>query len=308
MNKRLLEHLRQNGYIDEANLRTAIARQQQFGGDLLDLMLRLKMFSERDCARGLASFYRYPVVDLNQTTPDEEALALLDGDYAQAQGILPLRVDHDGQVVDVAVFDPARTLEALDFIRRRTSYEPRPYIAPPTALIQAIAYFYYGELPEAPSSDGSSSASMTALRAGEGSGPRRMSSAAGASGGGFKAAPQRAALRSTRLPTPSAPRREAFDDPWAEPEPRSLGGHVEPLGSAPKIGALVEPVSVVSTGAVVPAHSELLEELDACNKRVERLEELLEHERRLVQVLVDVLGEVGVTSREELVKRLRSDG
>ncbi len=294
MNKRLLEHLRQSGYIDEANLRAAMARQQQFGGDLLELMLRMKLLSERECARGLASFYRYPVVDLNQTTPEDEALALIDGEYAQSHGLLPLHVDHDGQIVDVAVFDPARTLEGLDLLRRHTLYEPRPYISPPTALQQAIAYFYFGVLPD-PAAEGASGSSPRMGRsAGEGSGPRRMS--ATSSGGAFATVAPRGALRSTRMVS-------------SEEAPLGIGGRVDPIASAPKIGALVEPVSVGGLPAVsgAPASPELMGALEACQQRIERLEAMLDHERRLVQVLVEVLGEVGVTSREELIKRLGED-
>lgn len=296
MNKRLLEHLRQSGYIDEANLRAAMARQQQFGGDLLELMLRMKLLSERECARGLASFYRYPVVDLNQTTPEDEALALIDGEYAQSHGLLPLHVDHDGQIVDVAVFDPARTLEGLDLLRRHTHYEPRPYISPPTALQQAIAYFYFGVLPDAAGESASGAALRMGRSAGEGSGPRRMS-AGTSSGGTFSTVAPRGALRSTRMVSS------------AEEAPLGIGGRVDPIASAPKIGALVDPVSVGGLPAVsgAAASPEVLHDLAACQQRIERLEAMLDHERRLVQVLVEVLGEVGVTSREELIKRLGED-
>lgn len=333
MNKRLIEHLRQNGFIDEIQLRSAMARQQQFGGDILDLLIRLKMLSERECARGIATFYHYPLVDLNQTTPQDEALGLLDGEYARKHNILPVYIDMESRMVDVAVFDPARSLDALDFVRRRAGLEPRPHITPPTALLQAINYFYFGELPDRVQAEpGSTSGTTRALRV-DGAGVVRR--------GGFSArepAQPRGALRSSRpaaAPVPSpvpSPVGRRFDrgdafgaEPssgaylGADPEPGfQLGGHAQPFerierSGMHKLGALGEPMTptelpslpeVPSREAVELAPSQGVLELE---QRVERLEEELGHSRRLVQMLLDTLVETGLANREELTKRMREE-
>jgi len=323
MNKRLIEHLRQNGFIDEIQLRSAMARQQQFGGDILDLLIRLKMLSERECARGISTFYHYPLVDLNQTTPNEDALTLLDGEYARKHGILPLFIDMNERMVDVALFDPARTLDALDFVRRRAGLEPRPHITAPTALVQAINYFYYGELPDrlpGQPEPGSSSGSR-ALRA-DGSGVGRR--------GGFSArepAP-RAALRSNRAPAAGRGFNRGGEAFGAEPstgafiggeaEPFTLGGHAQPLDRSGmhKLGLLAEPVSAeLPSLPAVPAVREVLEVVAPptqsvleLEQRIERMEEELQHSRRLVQMLLDTLVETGLANRDELIKRMREEG
>ena len=337
MNKRLIEHLRQQGYIDELQLRSALARQQQFGGDLIDLLVRLKILSEREISRGLASFYRYPMVDLNQSTPDDEALTLIDGDYARKHGILPLQVDHTARMVDVAVFDPARTLDALDFVRRRAGLEPRPHITPPTALTQAINYFYYGELPEHSGQHEAGSASSASRPI-----------PAEARGRGFSGSP-RAALRSNRRSRRFDRAHDAFGvggDPSSgarvpAEEGLGLGAHSDPLGAsvgkiggvASPVGSLPEPIgldgfgearsygdevpsyggptsgsSMTALGSVgapaVPMPAEVL----ALEQRLEQLEGELAHEKRLVQSLLDILVETGLASRENLVSRLRDEG
>jgi len=149
MNKRLLEHFYQLGLIDQAQAHSSVMRHQHSGGDLFEKFLELEILSEKDAARGFASFYRYPLIDLNEHSPDKDALKSIDGGFAVQHQLLPLNINLVTRKIIIAIFDPAKCFDALDFIQRRTGFEALPQVVERTALSQAIDYFYFGKVPVA---------------------------------------------------------------------------------------------------------------------------------------------------------------
>ncbi|MBH24470.1 MAG: hypothetical protein CMH57_08470 [Myxococcales bacterium] len=316
MNKRLLEHFYQLGIVDQGQVRAAINHQQQTGGDIVDVFLQLQMMSERDASQGLASFYRYPLVDLNDQLPEDAALEVLDSNYARKNQILPLAIDRQGRKIQVAVFDPARSLDALDYIRRRSGWEPQPYVTERTALSQAINYYYFGELPGASGPSGSGATSL-----GE------VSGAAVTPDSGASTLPPLVLtdemtdfaqeLRSGMMQLPPEPESRPvrrFGRGELTPPPQRLpgafggsGSGLQPIGFGDdaRIGA---PVEALDAQINDEAFEDLLQVVDSLQFKLNHLEERLDHERRLVQVMMDLLIDSGLATRDELLEKLREVG
>ncbi len=271
MNKRLIEHLHKNGFVDQATLRSVLVRQKQTGGRLEELLLRLRVLSETDLVRAYSSFYRYPAVDLNGERPGESALGVVERDFALEHQLLPLSVDKDTRVIRVAIWDPARSLDALESIRRRTGVEPQPMVAQRTALLQAIDYYYFGKVPNRRDGQPSGSGITGDYSIGITQDVPRVDAG---NSGLFAEAPEGGRTRRFgRGPD------QGSSDAWTTPTGASRSGEGRALARAEARGD------------------------EALEKRVAQLEEALETERRKVNVLTRILIESGLTTREEIIDR-----
>ncbi|MDX9721860.1 MAG: hypothetical protein RBU37_14005 [Myxococcota bacterium] len=145
MNKKLLEHLLKSGILDSTQLQSAISKQRLSGADILDILLRNRMVSEVDLARGLGSFYKYKVVDIAQVVPKSEALARADLDFCRRHQLLPFSIDRNTGDLLVAIADPSKAVGAIDALQAKTGLNIRPYVAPRFSLGQAIDRAFSGE-------------------------------------------------------------------------------------------------------------------------------------------------------------------
>jgi hypothetical protein len=312
MNKRLLEHLLTKGFLDELQLRGAVARHKQTGVDILEILLRHRMLGEADLARALAGFYRYPLVDLNEETPQEKALDLVEGEFARKSWILPLTLSADRTKLRVAVSDPAGALEALEFIHRRSGAEPQPHVTERTALSQAINYYYFGEIPNRKQEVTESSSGLLPIPA------REFTEES------LKAAHDDFDLGPSVSPAPPAERspvgtQPPFGGPTSGPKARGLEAPViqspSPGPRPPpqaggqedvrRFGRRRESFDAAPSDADSGGLAAVQEKLEGLTARMKRLEDSVEHDRRLLQTLMEVLIESGLTSRQELLERVR---
>jgi type IV pilus assembly protein PilB len=138
------ELLVSTGVVSELQLREAMAYQRNGSVRLDEALLKLGFVDEATLARALAKQQGMPFVDLDKGKIAADVLARIPAEIAQEQGLVPLMVK-DGKLV-VAVDDPLKRILA-DQLRFMLGLEIVCALAAPTSLKRALAR-YYGESAE----------------------------------------------------------------------------------------------------------------------------------------------------------------
>lgn len=139
MRKPLGEVLVSQGAITEEQLRVALALQKNRSISLGQALVEQGATDEATVARALAAQSRLPFVDLAERLPPARLTALLHGDLAWEQEVLPV-AERNGALV-VAVGDPARVVVA-DTLRFLLDREIAVAMAAPEALRKALEKVY----------------------------------------------------------------------------------------------------------------------------------------------------------------------
>jgi type IV pilus assembly protein PilB len=147
---RLGDILVQAGLIDELQLHTALAEQQQWGNRLGVALVKLGMIDEQELLQALSRKLGAPAVRLQGKRIDPAVLALVPRDLAERHACLPLFTKQEAgvEVIYVGMEDPG-DLAALDELRFRTGLKVRPVIVAPTELWETLDRSYR-RLVEAP--------------------------------------------------------------------------------------------------------------------------------------------------------------
>ncbi|MBM4283325.1 MAG: hypothetical protein FJ137_22140, partial [Deltaproteobacteria bacterium] len=106
--------------VDEAQLQAAVAYQKQYGGHLVQAVLRLQLVSEDRLLRVLGQRLGLAVASPPDDDLHPQVLAEVDVDFAQENGVFPLalRRDERGEVLVVAAADPTNVLVNQALARR----------------------------------------------------------------------------------------------------------------------------------------------------------------------------------------------
>jgi type IV pilus assembly protein PilB len=140
---RLGDILVQAGLIDELQLHTALAEQQQWGNRLGVALVKLGMIDEQELLQALSRKLGAPAVRLQGKRIDPAVLALVPRDLAERHACLPLFTKQEAgvEVIYVGMEDPG-DLAALDELRFRTGLKVRPVIVAPTELWETLDRSY----------------------------------------------------------------------------------------------------------------------------------------------------------------------
>jgi len=132
------------GVITDLQLRAALAEQQQWGGKLGDILVRMEFLTEEVLVRALSKQTGIPRADL--TGPgDRAALALIPPDVAEEFGLVPMHLKDEGRTIVVAMSDPLN-LGVTDHLRSLTSAKKiEAQLAGASAIRTAISRWYRGE-------------------------------------------------------------------------------------------------------------------------------------------------------------------
>ncbi len=123
---RVVVRLLQRGKLKDADLARARRLQEQDGGDLLVLLGRLGLVSERDHAEACAAEFALPLratKDLPDLPPEDVALGVK---FMRQFHLVPVAADADH--VDLLLADPQDPYP-LEAVRLATGREPRPAVA-----------------------------------------------------------------------------------------------------------------------------------------------------------------------------------
>ena len=108
------------GVLDDAQLRSALGHQRQWGGRLGHILIDLKLIDEHTLAQTLASQLGLELCDLGGDL-DIEVVRMLPQSVAERHAVFPLRFDPEagGGTLTVVFSDPTN-LTAIDEVRFQT--------------------------------------------------------------------------------------------------------------------------------------------------------------------------------------------
>jgi type IV pilus assembly protein PilB len=138
--KRLGDLQIQDKLVTAADLERAIAEQKTSGQMLGATLVKLGLVTELQLLQVLQRQLGLPLVDLNDTAADEEAIGKVKEEVARKYGAIP--VDIDGRTLVVAMADPLN-VAALEDLRFHTGLFVRPVLASASQINEAIERYYH---------------------------------------------------------------------------------------------------------------------------------------------------------------------
>jgi type IV pilus assembly protein PilB len=138
--KRLGELLLESRLLDEKQLARAIEEQRRSGQMLGAAVLKLGFVRESDLLELLHRQLHLPVVDLEHTAPDEQALARIKEEQARKYLAIPIEIEK--RTLVVAMADPLN-VAALEDLRFHAGMFIRPVLASPSQIAGAIQRYYH---------------------------------------------------------------------------------------------------------------------------------------------------------------------
>jgi len=139
--KRLGEMLIESKMLQQDELEAAIAEQRSSGQMLGAVLIRMGYLREDQLMNLLQRQLGLPLVDLDNTPADEQALAKVKEDMARKYLALPLEIEGRKTLV-VAMADPLN-VAALEDLRFHAGMFIQPVLASPTQLAEAIDRYYH---------------------------------------------------------------------------------------------------------------------------------------------------------------------
>lgn len=134
--------------IDELQLRSAMARQAQWGGRLGKHVTELGFVREATVAEVLARAQGLQRFELGAVPRDGAALAKIDVQMAEEKGVFPMALRDNGKTLWLAMADPT-DLETVDTIVARTGCRVRVGVAGEKEILAAIYRHYRNQEPPA---------------------------------------------------------------------------------------------------------------------------------------------------------------
>ena len=276
--KRLGELLVEAGLINDYQLRSALAYQQQWGGRLGSALVKLNLIEEDKLLAFFARHFRLPAIDFARVRVLPAVIGLIPKEMAVRHHIMPLFIGEEGgkPFLAVAMANPA-DLGGLDEVEFATRKKVRPVVASDDGIKRAVEFYYEQKGAPPYTTEAKSSAEMSyndLIRI-------TREFLRGREEAEKKAAP--AAPRPEAAPrVRPAPAAAIPDDADDEDSVIVFGGAGERQFSIRSEGdEAVEAAEVVDDDGIEPASDQVL------------------------RALVNILVEKGILTREELLNRLR---
>jgi type IV pilus assembly protein PilB len=122
------------GLVTAAQVNEALAKQNESGGRLGQILVDMGVLGERGLVDALAWKFDMPECDLRTQIPQADALALVPEETARAQLALPVSLS--GNIIFIAVAEPSEELQEL--LETITKHEVHLMIVPVSDVRQAI--------------------------------------------------------------------------------------------------------------------------------------------------------------------------
>jgi type IV pilus assembly protein PilB len=136
----LLNFLRENGQVDEAQMNEMLDEQVRSGKPIEEVLANSGAVPLKTVYELIAQALGTEVVDISKMEFSAELLTLVPPHVARVQGVLP--IEFDGRTLRVVVTDPL-DFHVADSIRIATQKDVAIFVAPPSA-VQAMIERYYG--------------------------------------------------------------------------------------------------------------------------------------------------------------------
>ncbi|HXN55092.1 MAG TPA: hypothetical protein VN874_02395 [Myxococcales bacterium] len=131
------------GVITDAQLKSALAEQAQWGGKLGDILVRMEFLTEEILVRALSKQTAIPRADLAGES-DPGALEKVPAEVAEELNLVPLALQDDDRTLLVAMTDPLN-LMVTDHLRSITGCKIVAQLAGTSAIRSAISRWYRGQ-------------------------------------------------------------------------------------------------------------------------------------------------------------------
>ena len=139
MRNKVGEILIQHGVIAEKDLQLARFEQKRSGGRLGAILVRLNMATEAKILEALSEQFNISCIDLTQTPPDRQAVAMVPKHFALKHNCIAYKLD--GGTLQVVVSDPL-SLTVVHDLEFATGYRIQLYLAPSAQILAAIEKYY----------------------------------------------------------------------------------------------------------------------------------------------------------------------
>ncbi|MEW5738527.1 MAG: hypothetical protein AB1938_06345 [Myxococcota bacterium] len=139
---RVAEILKKAGLVDELQLRSAMARLEQWGGRLTGVLADMGMVDGEQVAETLAKALKLPTAHLGMVPKDGGALARIDATYCTEHGIFPVSLKD--RVFTLAMADPTE-IDVIDHVAAKAGARVSVVVASEAEISAAIARHYYGQ-------------------------------------------------------------------------------------------------------------------------------------------------------------------
>ncbi len=136
---RLGEALIAAGLINQEQLREAIARQKQSGKRLGQVLVEMRVVTERDITEVLSKQLNVPFIDLSNYIVDPAIAKLVPDHIAERHQMIP--INKVGNKLTVAMVDPLNIL-AIDDVSLMTGLQVKTVVATPSDIQKALAEAY----------------------------------------------------------------------------------------------------------------------------------------------------------------------
>jgi hypothetical protein len=149
MASRIADILVRAKLIDELQLRSAHAHQQQWGGRLPHIVVEKRFSREEKVVDAIADAMHLPKVDLEQVEHDPAALAKLDAEFCQTNGVFPCALKDSGKTLWLSMSDPT-DVPVVDQVSFKARVRIKIVVSSERQIQAAIKRFYLGETDAGP--------------------------------------------------------------------------------------------------------------------------------------------------------------
>lgn len=315
---RLGELLVRAGVIDEMQLKAALAEQHRWGGRLGRVLVDMAFVSEEILVKALSKQLGVERADFSKFDVPGAILDRIPLDFAQTNSLCPVRYDEGRRALVVATADPTN-VAALDELRFKTGLRIETVLAGEHEIHDVIhrrlraAHGIPFDEPEAIELSEDDGRSVIV-------GNDDYASAMAASGlpvvsgrpGAGVATPDDRPARGRAEAPPNILTGQALAPPGAPPPESGPAGRFPPTSpsggfstglpgaSAPSVG----PVGPTAAPSPAPTPSGPVPETGSALDMATRLEGAQRQQQRALRVMVELLIEKGVISRDEYIARV----
>lgn len=281
--RRLGDLLIEAGLLSEQQLKIALNEQRKWGGRLGRTVVEMGFVTETAIGQTLARQLHLPTFDLDTEAVNPQAATWMRLDLCERYGVFPLAINHRERTLSVATSDPTN-LEHLQAIEFATNMKVLPTVSTASAIERAIRRYYFGENPSAPRPPP----------------PPPLQSAP-------PPAPAPAVVQPPPpLPAASAPRANtdtSFElDQLLGAPPRATAEHP----AIPFHQSAPTPAPLTAAALSNAIEVALRREIAVLREKVDALEEINTSQVRALRVLLELLIESGLVTRDEYLEKLHA--
>ena len=132
--------------VDDLQMRSALAHQQQWGSRLGKVIVEKRFAKEGAVVDAIARALNLPRVELSKVEKDSQAMAKLDVATAKEKAIFPCALKDGGKTLWLAMADPT-DITVVDELASRTRCRIKQVVAGEYEILEAIDRHYLGQEP-----------------------------------------------------------------------------------------------------------------------------------------------------------------